>query len=171
MVSSRSPERTDSSSRPSHTGSLAFLPPATPSSHQPVSSIPPFPVEWVGRSLLLRMGFSLVPGSRQNWLVYPSPGRKDLARSRAPSEGPRPPALRTKLTGSLATVKRRSPSRLYLICVMDRSWPCSRIGFCGDRTGVSAPRIGPCPRPGPPRQHLQLRTTHHPRGDTRKKAT
>ena len=32
---------------------------------------------------------------------------------------------------------------------MDRSWPCGKIGFCGDRTAVSAPRIGPCPSPDP----------------------
>lgn len=57
----------------------------------------------------------------------------------SPLRLPRPPSLARSLTGSLATVKRRSPSRLYLICVMDRSWPCSRIGFCGDRTGVSVP--------------------------------
>jgi len=33
------------------------------------------------------------------------------------------------LTGSLATENKRSPSLLYLIWVMDLSWPCRRMGF------------------------------------------
>lgn len=37
-----------------------------------------------------------------------------------------------ELTVSLATEKSRSPSLLYLIWVMDLSWPWSRIGFCGE---------------------------------------
>lgn len=39
-----------------------------------------------------------------------------------------------KLTVSLATEKSRSPSLLYLIWVMDLSWPWSRMGFCGEES-------------------------------------
>merc|ERR1719354_705353 len=35
----------------------------------------------------------------------------------------------TFATGSFATENSRSPSLLYLICVMALSWPCSKIGF------------------------------------------
>lgn len=157
IVSFSPPERTDPSPAAIPQWSLAFLLP----SYSFLLTIeffatipgrmlsPTYPRD--DHSLLLRVRHSLVLCSRQNCLVYPSPRQTELAPSRAPSAGSRRPALRATLTGSLATVKRRSPSRLYLICVMDRSWPCSRIGFCGNRTRVSAPKIGPCPSPGPRR--------------------
>lgn len=51
-----------------------------------------------------------------------------------PSNEPnRSPSFENQMLGdeSLAAENRRSPSRLYLIWVMARSWPCNEIGFLG----------------------------------------
>lgn len=168
-------ERTDPSSRPVHTGSPASLPPATPSFYQQSSSIPPFPAEWAGRSVLVRTGFSLVPRSRQNRPAHPSPRRKDLA-PRAPR---RPGPLRRAPPASPPDAAHRvlghGEEEVSLAVVLNlRDGPLMALQqdrlLWGQDGSVSA-QDRPLPPPRAPTAASPTRQTHHPRGDTRRKGT
>lgn len=124
--------------------SLFFFFSLGPLSHQPSTYLrSPYP------TLPGTGGFLLFSGIALRRFLPCSPTLPTV-RTRPSGRPALPPSLAPRLTGSLATVKRRSPSRLYLICVMDRSWPCSRMGFCGDTAGVSVPGTPPHPDWGPP---------------------